>query len=274
MQQSFKDFELIVIDDGSTDHTEEYLLGLQQESIRYFKTDNRERSHARNFGLSKAVGKYINYFDSDDIMYPDRLQIIFDSISARNFPPVIYSHYDFVNDQGVVIGRTERFYTSITKDLLFNNFLAVDAVFLRKDVAQEYPFLEDRRIITAEDWELWLRVHTKYEFIESTQRTFAMVVHGGRSLHTISPSRVRERELFFIDHVSESPEFKAKYGKDAALFVADRYTFLALTLAINGNTLDALTYWMRSFTSSVGVLGRRRFWGVIKTLIWRPERKS
>ena len=271
--QSFHNFEIIIVDDGSQDNTEQLISQVGQTRIKYFKTENRERAHARNFGLKHARGLYINYFDSDDIMYPDRLQNVFNWIRNNHTPDVLFTHYDFVDIQGNIVGQTERFYESFTKDILFNNFLACGSVFLKREIATQYLFHEDRKIITAEDWELWLRLHIHYEFLECPLKTFAIRQHGGRSLETILAEKVKVRDLYFVKLIKQNSEFRLKYGNATNLFVADRYTFIALTLAQNFSRLNSITYLIASFFSSVQVIRRRRFWGVIKTLLW-PRKKG
>lgn len=272
INQTFESFEIIIVDDGSTDHTEQEVLGIVSSKIRYFKTANRERSHARNYGLKMASGLYVNFFDSDDIMYADRLKNVSDFLQKNAFPDIMFTHYDFVDEHSNVINKMKRFYKSFTKDILFNNFLATGSVFLKRELAAEFPFHEDRRIITAEDWELWLRVHTQCEFAEYRKATFAILQHSQRSLATISTTRIEERDLYFVSLIRGNSSFISKYTReDQNLFIADRYTFIALAFAIEGSTSRSIYYLVKSFTSSIRVLTRKRFWGCIKNILWRKR---
>jgi glycosyltransferase involved in cell wall biosynthesis len=274
INQTFESFEIIVVDDGSTDHTEQVVLGISNNKTRYFKTKNRERSHARNYGLKMASGLYVNYFDSDDIMYVNRLKTVSDFLSENGMPDIMFTHYDFVDENHNVINKMERVYKSFTKDILFNNFLATGSVFLKREIAAEFPFHEDRKIITAEDWELWLRVHAEYEFAECRKATFAILQHSQRSLSTITAKRIEERDSYFASLVKSNPKFASKYTKQVQnLFIADRYTFIALTLAQNGFWLPSACNLMKSLVSSLFVLKRRRFWGTIKTIVWYRGKK-
>lgn len=72
--QTFADFELLIIDDGSSDDTRQVVEGLQDERVRYVYQDNAGACAARNHGIALARGAYIAFHDSDDLWYPDKLE--------------------------------------------------------------------------------------------------------------------------------------------------------------------------------------------------------
>ncbi|MEZ4909289.1 MAG: glycosyltransferase family A protein [Saprospiraceae bacterium] len=81
--QTFTDWELIIVDDGSTDNTKDIVDSYNDERIRYIWQENQERSAARNHGIKLAQGEWICFQDSDDEYLPDHLQVLFDGIKAN-----------------------------------------------------------------------------------------------------------------------------------------------------------------------------------------------
>lgn len=266
--QTFKDYEVIIVDDGSTDNTSEELSPLLGESIRFFSIQNHERAYARNYGLLQAKGEYINYFDSDDRFINERLDVIFKFIQTKNYPNVLFSHYYFENENGEIIGEMKRYFSKFEDDIVFNNFLATGSVFLKREVALRNKFHENRDLITAEDWELWLRISSHYAFEECLIKTFAIVQHPNRSLRNISSKRIEIRDSYFAQLVKSNVDLINHYGASKiSLFRADRYTFIALAYMIDRQLVLGMKYLFIALMCSWRVFGRKRFWGVIKNLI-------
>jgi len=101
-KQTLKELELIVVDDGSTDHTPEILAEISDERVRSVRTTNRGMCAARNVGLQNAEGKYLAFLDSDDLYHPDKLRLQVDLL--ERYPDItIYFHdFDrFSSDEGL-----------------------------------------------------------------------------------------------------------------------------------------------------------------------------
>lgn len=100
LRQTYKDWELIIVDDGSTDSTPklmEYYLKLD-ERIKYYKKKNEGIAKTRNFGIKKSQGEYISVHDSDDIMMPKKLALSLRKLNKTNADFVYTSYFMMDND--------------------------------------------------------------------------------------------------------------------------------------------------------------------------------
>ncbi|HEY8780536.1 MAG TPA: glycosyltransferase [Mucilaginibacter sp.] len=100
LEQSFTDFELLIINDGSTDETEKIIRSFKDPRIILINQDNRGVAAALNAGLKYARAKYIARFDADDICYPDRLKIQYDFINSYPEYSIIGSAVDYADAEG------------------------------------------------------------------------------------------------------------------------------------------------------------------------------
>ena len=82
LNQKYEDFEVIVVDDGSTDNTEEVVKSFNNNKVKYYKKENQERGAARNYGAKLAKGEYINFFDSGPI--GDANSVTFESLTVAD----------------------------------------------------------------------------------------------------------------------------------------------------------------------------------------------
>lgn len=101
LNQSFSDFEVVIIDDGSTDNTEEVVHKIQSRDNRivYFKQDNKGSTSARNLGWQRAKGKYICFLDSDDSLPQNALLQMYNEAKSKDLDILITSNYLCCNGQ-------------------------------------------------------------------------------------------------------------------------------------------------------------------------------
>ncbi len=164
--QTFTNYEIIVIDDGSTDKTKEALAALiQKGSIRYESQEAQGVSAARNHGVELARAPYIAFLDSDDLFLPMKLEKQL-SVFLRNkelgFVHCSFSKFD---DEGRDLGvrDTSRFQGQIYPGMLleWSVFMAMPCMLMRTDVLKEVGGF-DEQMTWAEDLDLWRRIARRY----------------------------------------------------------------------------------------------------------------
>ena len=265
LQQEDADLELIVVDDGSHDNTEEVVARLRDPRIRYFRKANGERGAARNYGAQQARGRYLNFFDSDDEMYPNHLRVVREFVAVAGEVEVLHTGYEVIDSAGRVVHEFCDFPPLTNELLLHDNPMACNTVFVRRDVALANPFEENRVLASAEDWELWLRLASQYPFHGIRSKTFCLREHDGRSLNTIAPAAVVARDELFGALVQRNAAFARRFPNKIGAFVADRYTFITLTLALSKQHRAAtLRYLWKAVQQDPTVLWRRRFLASVK----------
>ena len=269
LQQDFTDFELLIVDDGSQDNTEEVVRKFGDQRIQYFKKMNAERGAARNFGAAAAKGQYINFFDSDDIMYSNHLSIANKFLSQVREPEFFHLGYDYKFEDGTLIKQVNDFNDKIKEVILFDNRLSCNGVFLRKDITENFPFVEDRTLASSEDWELWVRLISRFKLHFSNEVTSSVINHDQRSLRTIAAEKVVTRDLLLIEKLKQDPVVMRNYGRQFNRFVAERYTFFMLSFAEQKQRLDVWRWGMRAFLTHPFIIGSKRFMASIKNSILR-----
>jgi glycosyltransferase involved in cell wall biosynthesis len=268
LQQDFADFELLVIDDGSKDNTGELVQAFTDPRVRYLKKDNGERGAARNYGASRASGRYINFFDSDDLLYPNHLSVARQVIETESNPEFFHLAYDHQLEDGTVVERVNNFGPDTKQLVLFNNRLSCNGVFVRTDIVRSHPFEENRTLASSEDWVLWIQLLSRFELHISNEITSSVVNHDQRSLRTIDAKKVETRDLFMIDLLRKDPEVMKTYGNSFNKFVAERYTFLMLCFSEQGHRAGVWKWARAAAARYLPIVWSKRFLASIKNIIF------
>jgi len=168
-QQSFSDFELIVINDGSTDRTLELLHSINDERLRILSYENGGVSVARNRGISQASGEFISFIDADDLWSPDKLESQLATLQQHPEAGVAYSWTYFMEEKE----GTRSFHPcdpiffegNVYTDLLVKNFIPNGSnVLIRKQAVESVGEFDPKRT-GWEDWDYWIRLAAKWSFV-------------------------------------------------------------------------------------------------------------
>jgi glycosyltransferase involved in cell wall biosynthesis len=164
LAQTYTDYEIIVVDDGSTDGTGEALQARYGSRIRYLWQENQGESVARNHGIELAQGEYIAFLDSDDLWLPSKLEQQVAYLEASQNVGMLFARAWLIDEHGARYGEdphvtSRRTPRSLTiNDLLMQNSVSGPSTVLirREALANSGGF--DPEIKYGEDWDLWLRV--------------------------------------------------------------------------------------------------------------------
>ena len=198
LKQSYTDWELIIVDDGSTDNTKDVVNAIQDERIHYIYQKNAERSAARNNGIRNAKGKYICFLDSDDLYEENHLEILYSNIQEKNVPiALFFVHANHYLNQQKITPALE----SLENNALlyfFTHPVIPARVCIHSEILKKIQFDED--IVIVEDLVLWVKIAFLYPVHEIKAYTVRYALHDDNSVNLKNNSymvRYRGLKLFF-----------------------------------------------------------------------------
>lgn len=174
LNQSYQNWEMILIDDASTDGTVSIIKEFTQKDNRLKLTElskNSGNGFARNVALEKATGKYIAYLDADDLWFPIKLENQIKFLKNNNLP-FTFSFYDCIDEEGNSLNRRVEAPLELTYDQLFfcnyvGNLTAIyDADFFGKIVIEATQ--------KRQDWRLWLTILKQIEVTKPVPEILAL----------------------------------------------------------------------------------------------------
>lgn len=166
-QQTFSDFELLIINDGSHDSTLELVQEIIDERIQVFSYKNAGVSVARNRGIAHATGKFISFLDADDLWAPDKLELQLAALRQHPDAGVAYSWTHLIDEKGEFLhaGEPIAFEGNVYPKLLVRNFIYSGSNGLIRRQALESAGEFDSALTHGEDWEFYLRLAAYWPFV-------------------------------------------------------------------------------------------------------------
>lgn len=166
LSQTFEDFELIIIDDGSQDSTVAVINEIKDPRLQVFSFPNAGVSESRNRGLAKANGKYISFLDADDLWTSDKLEAQLKTLQANPKAAVAYSWTDWIDELGQFVHSGSHISATgdVYRKLLVRDFIESGSNPLIRSQALAEVGGFDKSLTTAADWDMWLRLAAHYHF--------------------------------------------------------------------------------------------------------------
>lgn len=224
LKQTFKDFELIVINDGSQDLTVEVVEKIQDSRIQVYSYPNAGLGASRNRGIDRSTGEYIAFIDADDMWTPDKLEDQFNALKSHPEAAVAYSWTDYIDEYSQFLGKGGHITVNgnIYPHLLLTDLLENGS----NPLIRKQAFIEvgnfDESLSAAEDWDMLLRLAIRYHFIAvSSPQVLYRISSNSMSFNILQQER---ESLKVIERAFNQAPESLQYLKKPSL--ANLYKYL------------------------------------------------
>lgn len=244
LNQSYKAFEVIVIDDGSTDNSFDVIQLYHEDSrVRYLKHDTRKGAQAaRNTGIKSAAGDYIAFLDSDDEWVPEKLRIQMDAISEAKQLCVVHGGALVVREG---VSGAQHYPMPKLNGYVYDELLASPGPLFQCLLAPRVCFDRigylDEHVPSFQEWDTALALSKYYEFVYCDQPLAIYYLHGG---HTISKDKKRTAEGWHFIFNKYKEEITVHLGRKV---LSQHYLRLYALYHDADEARNATAFLLRSF---------------------------
>ncbi|BAY97878.1 glycosyl transferase family protein [Tolypothrix tenuis PCC 7101] len=256
LQQTFTNFELIVINDGSLDSTLEIISKINDDRLKIFSFDNAGANVSRNRGLKYAVGEFVSFLDADDLWTPDKLESQFQALQANPQAAVAYSWTNCIDEKsqflrrGTYISATGNVYAN----LLLLNFLENGSNPLIRRDALNIVGGFDESLNAAQDWDIYLRLAAHYAFVAvPSPQILYRISSNSMSTNVL---KLEAASLTVIERAFKKAPQSIQYSKKHSL--ANLYKYLLFKtlegLPERKRTLTALRFFGKAIINDMYLL--------------------
>jgi glycosyltransferase involved in cell wall biosynthesis len=215
LAQDYKNIELILVNDGSSDNSAAIMKALEDKDSRVkpFYNENGGVAYARNFGINQAKGEFVAFCDQDDLWLPSKIskQIpLFDNPNIGLVYSGAIAQYELYNKQSKPGFKNKHKGDVFNQLVKINMFTCCTAVVRQTNLAQVNGFDDDRALMGVDDWHLWLKLAMVCEFDYVEEHLAIHVFHGDN--YSLNDEKMHEAEIVCLNKIEQIAK---QYNKTA-----------------------------------------------------------
>lgn len=224
LNQTYKAIEMIIIDDGSTDNTQQVVKSFNDPKIIYIWQKNKGPAAAKNTGIKKAQGKYIAFLDSDDLWLEEKLEKQLEFMEKNPEMSLLGTGCYEIDSQGKILGKKifPKKNENLQKILIRYNPFIQSSVLVKKEVFDKIKGY-DENFSESEDYEFWLRVARYYKIANLPELLVMKRYHS----ENLSPEKDK-KQLFYVLRAKRRAIQTGQYPKWCYIYLLKSYLFFKM----------------------------------------------
>jgi len=252
LTQTYKDFEIIVVDDGSTDNTGDMIESKYDRNVTYIYQDNKGASAARNKGIEASCGEYLVFLDADDYFLSSSIKERLTVLEDNKTIGWVYSRWQYVDTERNVLENAfpnapfaykKKLRGNIFMDILSGALINTSSVLLRRTCAEDTGGF-DHRLSAFQDYDFWLRVSHDHQ-VEYLDKVLVYITCHKDSISFTQPpypSRAIINRKIEENYSNYLPELGLTWRR----IKASEFNYSGNSFLENGNLNEALREFKRS----------------------------
>jgi glycosyltransferase involved in cell wall biosynthesis len=265
LSQTLQDWELIVVDDGSTDSTPQILEKFTDQRIRIIKQQNGGEARARNVGLHNVTGEYVAFLDADDFYFPTALEELSAFLDSR-------PQYDVVYSDGQICDEQDRFLMTLTdvrpgiytgkileKVIISSSVVTVPVCTMtRQSKILEHSVRFDPNLVIGPDWDFWIQLAVHANFGYLNKITCRYRVHTTNITRTTASEKRKKDQIYRRMKIMNAEWFGRLSPATQELFFLD-----LLTVTLSGDSVSQQQILQSPQFAGMAVSKRADLWRMV-----------